>query len=158
MSSKRTLCGKWEIHVRWIVSNRRPSPVTACIEQSKCLPQQYALSFPTDDHISCGCRTHTNPWLSPCERRHWAEGAGPPHTDAKLRLFGTEGEPRVVFYRDTAAWCPYCQKVTSTSRWQVFRARARLVWSSRLTFAHKSLVSCRICEFFSTLHTAAHVA
>ncbi|CAM9851444.1 unnamed protein product, partial [Sphacelaria rigidula] len=45
------------------------------------------------------------------ERRYWAEGAGPPHTDAKLRLFGTEGEPRVVFYRDTAAWCPYCQKV-----------------------------------------------
>jgi glutathione S-transferase len=34
-----------------------------------------------------------------------------PHTDAKLRLFGTTGEPRVLYYRDTAAWCPYCQKV-----------------------------------------------
>lgn len=44
-------------------------------------------------------------------KRLWDEGAGPPHTDAKLRLFGSTGEPRVVFYRDTAAWCPYCQKV-----------------------------------------------
>jgi len=38
-------------------------------------------------------------------------GEGTPHTDCKLRLFGTSEEPRVVFYRDTAAWCPYCQKV-----------------------------------------------
>ena len=41
-----------------------------------------------------------------------SRGAGPAHTDAKLRLFGkTEADVRVVFYRDTAAWCPYCQKV-----------------------------------------------
>lgn len=40
-----------------------------------------------------------------------SQGAGLPHTDAKLRLFGTTEEPRVLFYRDTAAWCPYCQKV-----------------------------------------------
>lgn len=40
-------------------------------------------------------------------------GGGLPHTDAKVRLFGAkEGtKPRVVLYRDTAAWCPYCQKV-----------------------------------------------
>lgn len=38
-------------------------------------------------------------------------GAGTPHTDAKRRLFGTTDEPRVLYYRDTAAWCPYCQKV-----------------------------------------------
>ncbi|CAM9243938.1 unnamed protein product [Laminaria digitata] len=44
-------------------------------------------------------------------KRLWEGGAGPPHTDAKLRLFGSTGEPRVIFYRDTAAWCPYCQKV-----------------------------------------------
>ena len=44
--------------------------------------------------------------------RLWDVGAGPPHTDAKLRLFGSSGEPRVIFYRDTAAWCPYCQKVS----------------------------------------------
>ena len=36
-------------------------------------------------------------------------GGGPPHTDAKLRLFGTNTEPRVTLYRDSAAWCPYCQ-------------------------------------------------
>ncbi|CAN0020194.1 unnamed protein product [Scytosiphon promiscuus] len=44
-------------------------------------------------------------------KRLWEAGAGPPHTDAKLRLFGSSDEPRVIFYRDTAAWCPYCQKV-----------------------------------------------
>jgi glutathione S-transferase len=40
-----------------------------------------------------------------------AIGEGLPHTDAALRLFGTTAEPRVTFFRDTAAWCPYCQKV-----------------------------------------------
>lgn len=41
-----------------------------------------------------------------------ANGGGKPHPDAKIRLFGTKNsEPRVTFYRDTAAWCPYCQKV-----------------------------------------------
>ncbi|CAM9506107.1 unnamed protein product, partial [Discosporangium mesarthrocarpum] len=44
-------------------------------------------------------------------KRLWSEGAGPPHTDAKLRLFDSTGEPRVTLFRDTAAWCPYCQKV-----------------------------------------------
>ena len=39
------------------------------------------------------------------------KGEGLAHTDAKLRLFGTKEEPRVILYRDTAAWCPYCQKV-----------------------------------------------
>lgn len=39
-------------------------------------------------------------------------GDGPAHTDAKLRLFGASPESvRVTLYRDTAAWCPYCQKV-----------------------------------------------
>lgn len=38
-------------------------------------------------------------------------GQGVPHTDAKLRLFGTTATPRLTYYRDTAAWCPYCQKV-----------------------------------------------
>lgn len=35
-----------------------------------------------------------------------------PHTDAKVRYFGEgRGTPRVTLYRDSAAWCPYCQKV-----------------------------------------------
>jgi len=46
------------------------------------------------------------------EREQQAGGAGPTHTDAKLRLFGAaEADVRVVLYRDQAAWCPYCQKV-----------------------------------------------
>lgn len=43
------------------------------------------------------------------------KGLGPPHVDAKLRLFdsdiATEDDVRVTFYRDSSAWCPYCQKV-----------------------------------------------
>lgn len=40
------------------------------------------------------------------------QGGGLAHTDAKLRLFGkSPDDVRVVLYRDTAAWCPYCQKV-----------------------------------------------
>eukprot|EP00929_Paragymnodinium_shiwhaense_P077399 TRINITY_DN39849_c0_g1_i1.p1 TRINITY_DN39849_c0_g1~~TRINITY_DN39849_c0_g1_i1.p1 ORF type:complete len:555 (+),score=152.08 TRINITY_DN39849_c0_g1_i1:84-1748(+) len=42
---------------------------------------------------------------------HRAEGLLP-HTDAKARYFGDSREtPRIVLYRDQAAWCPYCQKV-----------------------------------------------
>lgn len=42
-----------------------------------------------------------------------AKGHGPAHTDAALRLFDakSEDEVRVTLFRDTAAWCPYCQKV-----------------------------------------------
>lgn len=46
-----------------------------------------------------------------------AEGRGSPHTNAKVRLFNssfsssTGPPPPLTFYRDTAAWCPYCQKV-----------------------------------------------
>lgn len=45
------------------------------------------------------------------QERLRAKGEGLPHTDATLRLFGSTEEPRVTFFRDTAAWCPYCQKV-----------------------------------------------
>ena len=40
-------------------------------------------------------------------------GEGGAHTDAKVRLFDakSEDEIRVTLFRDTAAWCPYCQKV-----------------------------------------------
>ena len=41
-----------------------------------------------------------------------AVGRGPPHTEATLRLFdsATESDVRVTFFRDDAAWCPYCQR------------------------------------------------
>lgn len=43
-----------------------------------------------------------------------SQGLGPPHVDATLRLFESttaEDDVRVTLYRDSAAWCPYCQKV-----------------------------------------------
>ena len=33
---------------------------------------------------------------------------------ASKRLFGSDKEPKVTLYRDSAAWCPYCQKVWIT--------------------------------------------
>ena len=36
-------------------------------------------------------------------------GAPSPH--AVRRLFGGTAPPRVLFYRDHASWCPYCEKV-----------------------------------------------
>ena len=46
-------------------------------------------------------------------RENLAAGQGDNSPMATLRIFdapkGTE--PRVTFYRDSASWCPYCQKV-----------------------------------------------
>jgi len=41
------------------------------------------------------------------------DGHGPPSAHARLRLFEEtdESNVRVTLYRDSAAWCPYCQKV-----------------------------------------------
>lgn len=50
---------------------------------------------------------------SPAEkqfRTNLENGTGSPSAAATLRLFDGDTEPRVVLYRDSAAWCPYCQK------------------------------------------------
>eukprot|EP00238_Polyblepharides_amylifera_P014327 CAMPEP_0196586900 /NCGR_PEP_ID=MMETSP1081-20130531/55871_1 /TAXON_ID=36882 /ORGANISM="Pyramimonas amylifera, Strain CCMP720" /LENGTH=457 /DNA_ID=CAMNT_0041908921 /DNA_START=297 /DNA_END=1670 /DNA_ORIENTATION=- len=53
------------------------------------------------------------------QKRLRAEGAGLPHTDCSVRLFGGKEEDiRVTLYRDHAAWCPYCQKV-----WMMFEEK-----------------------------------
>ena len=36
---------------------------------------------------------------------------GPTNPHSLQRLFGSTAPPRVLLYRDTAAWCPYCEKV-----------------------------------------------
>lgn len=36
---------------------------------------------------------------------------GPTNPHSLQRLFGSTAPPRVHLYRDTAAWCPYCEKV-----------------------------------------------
>eukprot|EP00238_Polyblepharides_amylifera_P012278 CAMPEP_0196576202 /NCGR_PEP_ID=MMETSP1081-20130531/5527_1 /TAXON_ID=36882 /ORGANISM="Pyramimonas amylifera, Strain CCMP720" /LENGTH=477 /DNA_ID=CAMNT_0041894751 /DNA_START=244 /DNA_END=1677 /DNA_ORIENTATION=+ len=52
------------------------------------------------------------------EKQQAARGVPPVNleegqTSAKalLRTFGEKGEPRIVFYRDHASWCPYCHKI-----------------------------------------------
>ena len=40
-----------------------------------------------------------------------AEGKGSPHRASLKRVFDEEKPTRVTFYRDSAAWCPYCQKL-----------------------------------------------
>eukprot|EP00957_Ditylum_brightwellii_P142434 10851889-Ditylum_brightwellii.AAC.1 len=43
-------------------------------------------------------------------RSNLDQGEGSPSPLASKRLFG-QPEPKIRLYRDSAAWCPYCQKV-----------------------------------------------
>ena len=47
-------------------------------------------------------------------RADLAAGRGSANSLATIRLFDAPDgtEPRVVLYRDFAAWCPYCEKVS----------------------------------------------
>eukprot|EP00667_Euglena_gracilis_P003652 EG_transcript_3663 len=68
--------------------------------------QQRVLATPTGQHLQ-----------RQVELR--AVGEGDPHIDTALRLFGRpESDIRVTLYRDTAGWCPYCQKV-----WMLFEEK-----------------------------------
>lgn len=46
-------------------------------------------------------------------RKELAEGRGPPNAMANLRVFDKDASDaqKVTLYRDSASWCPYCQKV-----------------------------------------------
>ena len=81
-------CYQFSFAFKMIVSN---SPSWADLK-SKALETPFGIQRAKDEEL-------------------WAVGLGPPHTDAKLRLFGTNEEPRITLFRDSAAWCPYCQKV-----------------------------------------------
>jgi len=68
-------------------------------------------NMPSWDELKVALHTTRTGAALQSDRELNAIGEGPPHTDALLRLFGTTQEPRVTYYRDAAAWCPYCQKV-----------------------------------------------
>ena len=70
-----------------------------------------SASIPTWDDISSRARSTDTGKRMEADSALREKGDGTPHTDAKRRMFGTTEEPRVLYYRDTAAWCPYCQKV-----------------------------------------------
>jgi glutathione S-transferase len=60
--------------------------------------------IPSWEELNTKLMSFEKPKLLKSQEELRATGAGHPHTDAKIRLFGTSGEPRVIFYRDTAAW------------------------------------------------------
>ena len=85
-------------------------PVTAAISLSVPLLTDHALTWATlREQIH---ETPTGQRLL-AEATERAVGQGPPHTDALLRIFDAkdESDVRVTLFRDSAAWCPYCQKV-----------------------------------------------
>mmetsp|Transcript_9491 Transcript_9491/g.10668 ORF Transcript_9491/g.10668 Transcript_9491/m.10668 type:complete len:273 (+) Transcript_9491:105-923(+) len=49
-------------------------------------------------------------------RKNLEEGRGPPNAMANLRVFDKDesAAKEVILYRDSASWCPYCQKVWMT--------------------------------------------
>lgn len=70
-----------------------------------------ATHLPAWEDLSTLVKSTTTGQRMESETEARGAGGGSSHQDAKIRLFGTKGEPRVTYYRDTAAWCPYCQKV-----------------------------------------------
>lgn len=77
----------------------------------KSLSRSMSMSLPSWEDIALKSRATERGAFLVEQEALWKQGGGLPHTDANLRLFGTKEEPRVTYFRDTAAWCPYCQKV-----------------------------------------------
>ena len=92
-------------------SSSSSSSPSSGVQTSIITSSNVASSLPTWDTLTTQAM-NTEFGVSWTEQQTLREkGAGTPHTDCKLRLFGTTGEPRITYYRDSAAWCPYCQKV-----------------------------------------------
>jgi glutathione S-transferase len=71
-----------------------------------------AASTPTWDEIKSKSLSSEQGAFMSTQEALREKGEGLAHTDAKMRLFGTDKERvRVTYFRDAAAWCPYCQKV-----------------------------------------------
>ena len=109
-----------------------PFPARISIEEDTPRPSKPSVSLQAtttiSDHAPTWKDLHTQLLSTPTgsrlqqEANDRAEGLGPPHTDALLRLFpdninnnkynnSTEDDVQVTLYRDQAGWCPYCQKV-----------------------------------------------
>jgi glutathione S-transferase len=96
---------------------------------SSILGQKSAAS-PSDPNLDATLASLSNSWdgvrstlasLQTPEERTFREtlstGRGPPSPLHKVRLFydsDEEKDVRVTFFRDSASWCPYCQKVWMT--------------------------------------------
>jgi glutathione S-transferase len=77
------------------------------------VPTSMLSSAPTWDALRARAVATTTGARFAREEKLRADGLGPPHTAATLRRFDAPDNSavRVTFYRDAAAWCPYCQKV-----------------------------------------------
>eukprot|EP00565_Helicotheca_tamesis_P005071 CAMPEP_0185727006 /NCGR_PEP_ID=MMETSP1171-20130828/2814_1 /TAXON_ID=374046 /ORGANISM="Helicotheca tamensis, Strain CCMP826" /LENGTH=263 /DNA_ID=CAMNT_0028395471 /DNA_START=79 /DNA_END=866 /DNA_ORIENTATION=- len=71
----------------------------------------------TWDDISTTLTTHQTPTERAFRTQNLPLGYGPPSPLHHTRLYSTtntESDIRVTLYRDSASWCPYCQKVWTT--------------------------------------------
>lgn len=87
----------------WKVFAPKPSQLAMSILDSRGVPNLQQLQD------RCHETAYARDWVTQEQLR--SVGEGDPHTDAKIRLFGETAQPDIMFYRDAAAWCPYCQKV-----------------------------------------------
>jgi len=91
---------------------RGGGPSAASAGPVAVFPSAFRDAAPAWDVLDQMAKATTHGQQLHAEEAERVAGHGPAHCKNKLRLFGkSEGDVRVVLYRDHAGWCPYCQKV-----------------------------------------------
>ena len=87
------------------------SPSRAMLALVAVLPVARALSAPTITSLKEQLAKKPAGAALAAEFALRKEGKGSPHRASRTRVFDDGAETRVTLYRDSAAWCPYCQKL-----------------------------------------------
>ena len=87
------------------------SPSRAMLALVAVLPVARALSAPTITSLKEQLAQKPAGAALAAEFALRKEGKGSPHRASRTRVFDDGAETRVTLYRDSAAWCPYCQKL-----------------------------------------------